>query len=167
MKEKDKHVLVSSDYFVEFESISKQYNLSNKALFQAMISYFKATKKDPRIVKDIDLNDEIKLVNKRISDMDKHIISFIKTQEKEILKPVRSQINDLHTAILIKLGYEIDDLKTDIRTFDVVTEDINNDFARLFELFEKNNDYSTLAQIKYGLLPQINGIISDYNKHGK
>jgi hypothetical protein len=84
-RERDKQVSVSPALFTEFERMADSYGLTNKALLESMIRYFQATKADPRDPKADNPTDAIKALDKRL-------ISFIRQQEKQILKPMHDNI---------------------------------------------------------------------------
>lgn len=84
-KEKDKQILISADLFAEFERMADSYDLSKKGLLEAMIFYFKATHADPRDPKADNPTDAIKALDKRL-------VSFIRQQENELLRPISDDI---------------------------------------------------------------------------
>jgi hypothetical protein len=89
-RERDKQVSVSPALFTEFERMATSYGLTNKALLETMIRYFQATKADPRDPKADNPTDAIKALDKRL-------ISFIRQQEKQILKPMHDNMQVLHS----------------------------------------------------------------------
>lgn len=88
-KERDKQVSVSPALFADFERMADSYGLTNKALLETMIRYFQATKADPRDPKMDNPTDAIKALDKRL-------ISFIRQQEKQILKPMADNMQILN-----------------------------------------------------------------------
>ncbi|QJD81552.1 BfmA/BtgA family mobilization protein [Spirosoma rhododendri] len=84
-KEKDKQVLISVDLFSDFERMAESYGLTKKGLLEAMILYFKATKADPRNPKTDNPTDAIKALDKRL-------VSFIRQQENDLLRPINDDI---------------------------------------------------------------------------
>ena len=73
---------VSDD--VKFEKIALKLGRSKRLLFSQMVDYFYRSKKDP-----IDLNDE--LLKNTILKGQKEYIGFIKTQETELLIPIKRE----------------------------------------------------------------------------
>lgn len=71
---------VSDD--VKFEKIALKLGRSKRQIFSQMLDYFYRSKKDP-----IDLNDE--LLKNTILKGQKEYIGFIKTQETELLIPIK------------------------------------------------------------------------------
>lgn len=71
---------VSDD--VKFEKIALKLGRSKRLVFSQMLDYFYRSKKDP-----IDLNDE--LLKNTILKGQKEYIGFIKTQETELLIPIK------------------------------------------------------------------------------
>jgi hypothetical protein len=100
---------VSSESFADFEKLAKSYEMTKNDFFSIMVNHLKVTKADPRDPKPTNITDAIKAVEKRISDLDKRIISFVKTQEKELLKPTLDEIQ------LLAKQYAKDDLVEKIR----------------------------------------------------
>lgn len=88
-KERDKQVSLSPALFADFERMADSYGLTNKALLETMIRYFQATKADPRDPKTDNPTDAIKALDKRL-------ISFIRQQEKQILKPMHDNMAALN-----------------------------------------------------------------------
>ena len=77
--------------------LAKAYKLTNKDLFSAMVRYFQATKADPRDPKTDNPTDAIKALDRRL-------ISFIKQQEKEQLRPIKDEL-----ILISRKLYEMDD----------------------------------------------------------
>ena len=100
--EKAHHVTASPATFAEFEKLADQYGLTNKGLLAAMVQYFKATKADPRDPKADNPTDAIKALDRRL-------ISFIKQQEKEQLRPIKDEL-----ILISRKLYEMDDAKTGV-----------------------------------------------------
>ncbi|UFH57515.1 BfmA/BtgA family mobilization protein [Spirosoma sp. KNUC1025] len=84
-KEKDKQILISADLFAKFERMAGSYGLTKKALLEAMIFYFKATQADPRDPKADNPTDALKALDKRL-------VSFIRQQENELLRPMSDDL---------------------------------------------------------------------------
>ena len=83
--EKDKQVLISVDLFAEFERMASSYGLTKKGLLEAMILYFKSTKADPRNLKTENPAEAIKALDKRL-------VSFVRQQENELLRPIADDL---------------------------------------------------------------------------
>ena len=96
-KDKARHVTASPATFADFEKLADQYGLTNKGLLAAMVQYFKATKADPRDPKADNPTDAIKALDRRL-------ISFIKQQEKEQLRPIKDEL-----ILISRKLYELDD----------------------------------------------------------
>ena len=67
-----------------------------------MIQYFKATKADPRDPKADNPTDAIKALDRRL-------VSFIRQQEKEQLRPIADELKLISQKV-----YELDDPKTGV-----------------------------------------------------
>jgi phosphoenolpyruvate-protein kinase (PTS system EI component) len=92
-----KSIDVDPDLYEDFKKLAKTYKLTNKDLFSAMIRYFQATKADPRDPKTDNPTDAIKALDRRL-------ISFIKQQEKEQLRPIKDEL-----ILISRKLYEMDD----------------------------------------------------------
>ncbi|MFD2937788.1 BfmA/BtgA family mobilization protein [Spirosoma flavum] len=83
-----KSIDVSLETHEQLSKLAESYGLTNKALVEAMLQYFKATKADPRDPKNDNPTDAIKALDRRL-------ISFIRQQEKEQLRPIRDDLKIL------------------------------------------------------------------------
>ena len=86
----------------ELGKLASSYGLSKKGLIVAMLQYFKATKADPRDPKADNPTDAIKALDRRL-------ISFIKQQEKEQLRPIKDEL-----ILISRKLYEMDDAQTGV-----------------------------------------------------
>jgi hypothetical protein len=66
----------------KLQKVALKSGLTKLDFFIAMVDYFYKSKKDPR-----DLNDEV--LKKEINKKTDNIIGFIKTQEEELLRPMK------------------------------------------------------------------------------
>jgi hypothetical protein len=92
-----KSIDVDPDLYEAFKKLAKSYDMTNKDLFGAMVRYFNATKADPRDPKADNPTDAIKALDRRL-------ISFIKQQEKEQLRPIKDEL-----ILISRKLYEMDD----------------------------------------------------------
>lgn len=83
-----KSIDVSVETHDQLSRLAESYGLTNKGLVEAMLQYFKATKADPRDPKTDNPTDAIKALDRRL-------ISFIRQQEKEQLRPIRDDLRIL------------------------------------------------------------------------
>jgi hypothetical protein len=97
-----KSIDIDPDLFEDFKKLAKSYDMTNKDLFGAMVRYFNATKADPRDPKADNPTDAIKALDRRL-------ISFIKQQEKEQLRPIKDEL-----VLISRKLYELDDAKTGV-----------------------------------------------------
>ena len=72
----------------KFDKIGLKLGRDNRLVFAQMVDYFYKSKKDP-----VDLNDE--LLKNTILKQQKEYIGFIKTQETELLIPVKRDLGRL------------------------------------------------------------------------
>ena len=91
------HVTASPATFTDFEKLAQQYGLTNKGLLAAMVQYFKATNTDPR-------NSKADNPTNAIKALDRRLVSFIKQQEKEQLRPIKDEL-----ILISRKLYEMDD----------------------------------------------------------
>ena len=96
-QEKAHHITATPTTFADFEKLAQQYGLTNKGLLAAMVKYFNTTKADPRDPKADNPTDAIKALDRRL-------ISFIKQQEKEQLRPIKDEL-----ILISRKLYEMDD----------------------------------------------------------
>jgi hypothetical protein len=68
----------------KLQKVALKSGLTKLDFFIAMVDYFFKSKKDPR-----DLNDEV--LKKEINKKTDNIIGFIKTQEEELLRPMKKE----------------------------------------------------------------------------
>ena len=104
-----KSILIDEKPHSELRKLSEALHMNLGTLIQEMIYYFKKTGIDPKDA-----------VNKDPSSMvialDKRIVSFMKVQERDILKPLRQDVFNYQNSQKI----EIDKLK------DIIEKQINN-----------------------------------------
>lgn len=83
----------------QLERLGQTFGLSHKDLITAMAQYFTATKADPRDPK-ADMHDvALRKMGQKVDTLDKRMIGFIREQEKELLKPILSEVRALRTQI--------------------------------------------------------------------
>lgn len=100
-----KSVLISTHHHKELKKLSEAYGLNFYKLVEEMIIYFKKTGINPT-----DPNNENP--SKGLKELDKRLVSFLKVQERDILKPLRQEVynyskelnleNDKTRQLLIK-----------------------------------------------------------------
>lgn len=118
---KKKSIAIEEKPHSELKKLAKALNMNLGALIHEMIYYFKNTGIDPKDA-----------VNKNpsamVSALDKRIVSFMKVQERDILKPLRQEVFNYQNSQKI----EIDKLK------DLIEEQIS-----------KQSENSTAAKKMY------------------
>src|SRR3546814_18793073 len=77
----------------KFEKVALKLGRTKRQIFIQMVDYFYKSKKDPA-----DLNDEV--LKKELSSGIHRIISFIRQQETDLLAPIYSEVQELHTTTL-------------------------------------------------------------------
>tara|TARA_B100000378_G_scaffold226603_1_gene190680 strand:+ start:5964 stop:6428 length:465 start_codon:yes stop_codon:yes gene_type:complete len=82
---KKKSVLISSFHHKELQKLSEANSLSYYKLVEEMIIYFKKTGINPREPKN-------ESPVKALKELDKRMVSFLRAQERDILKPLREEV---------------------------------------------------------------------------
>lgn len=80
-----KSILISAHHHKELKKLSEAYNLSFYKLVEEMIIYFKKTGINPTDPKNEN-------PSKGLRELDKRLVSFLKVQERDILKPLRQEV---------------------------------------------------------------------------
>ncbi len=80
-----KSVLISSYHHKELKKLSEAYNLSYYKLLEEMITYFKKTGINP-------LDPKNENPSRALRELDKRMVSFLRVQERDILKPLRQEV---------------------------------------------------------------------------
>jgi len=80
------------------QALANKCGLSKLGFFVSMVDYFYKTKKDPR-----DLNDE--LLKNAINRKTDNIIAFIRTQEQDLLVPVKKESEQALEILQVLPGY--------------------------------------------------------------
>ena len=94
-----KSLSVSAGTHQQLERLGDKFGLSHKDLIAVMAQYFTVTKTDPRDTK-ADIPDvALKKIAQKVDTLDKRMIGFIREQEKELLKPILSEVRAMRTQI--------------------------------------------------------------------
>jgi hypothetical protein len=94
-----KSLSVSAGTHQQLERLGDKFGLSHKDLIAVMAQYFTVTKTDPRDTK-ADLPDvALKKMAQKVDTLDKRMIGFIREQEKELLKPILSEVRAMRNQI--------------------------------------------------------------------
>jgi len=80
-----KSILISPHHHKELKKLSEAYNLNYYKLVEEMIIYFKKTGINPTDPKNEN-------PSKGLKELDKRLVSFLKVQERDILKPLRQEV---------------------------------------------------------------------------
>lgn len=83
----------------QLEKLGDQLSLSHKDLIAVMLQFFAVTKLDPRYPKADAPDIVLKKLTDKVDSLDKRFIGFIREQEKEILKPMRADVQALRQAV--------------------------------------------------------------------
>ena len=80
-----KSIIINQKAHKELTKISNEHNCSYGSLVESMIYYFKRTGINPNNA----INENPSTM---VKALDKRIVSFLKVQERDILKPLRSEV---------------------------------------------------------------------------
>jgi len=94
-----KSLSVSAGTHQQLERLGTKFGLSHKDLIAVMAQYFTLTKTDPRDVKADVPDVALKKLTEKVDGLDKRLIGFIREQEKELLKPILSEVKAMRTQI--------------------------------------------------------------------
>ena len=143
-----KSILISAHYHKALKKLSKTYNLSFYKMVEEMINYFSKTGIDPSKPKN-------ESPTRALKELDHRLISFIKAQERDILKPLRNEVYNYSK----KQFFEIKALQTEINkkfiALDKNTENRSNEVLKQISsikvLNEMNNKRQSeiLSELKY------------------
>jgi hypothetical protein len=87
-----KNLAVSVGTHRQIERLAEKFGLTQKDLVAAMAQYFTVTKTDPRDSKADSPDVALKKMAEKVDGLDKRLIGFIREQEKELLRPILSEI---------------------------------------------------------------------------
>ncbi|NID13831.1 BfmA/BtgA family mobilization protein [Fibrivirga algicola] len=94
-----KSLSVSAGTHQQLERLGTKFGLSHKDLIGVMAQYFTVTKTDPRDTKADVPDVALKKLTEKVDTLDKRMIGFIREQEKELLKPILSEVKAMRTQI--------------------------------------------------------------------
>jgi hypothetical protein len=94
-----KSLSVSVGTHQQLEQLGTKFGLSHKDLIAVMVQYFTVTKTDPRDTKADVPDVALKKLTQKVDTLDKRVIGFIREQEKELLKPILSEVKAMRTQI--------------------------------------------------------------------
>jgi hypothetical protein len=80
-----KSIIINQKYHKDLRQLSQALNLPLGTLVEHMILYFKKTGIDPKDASN-------KNPSVMVKALDKRIVSFLKVQERDILKPMRNEV---------------------------------------------------------------------------
>ncbi|MBC3789422.1 BfmA/BtgA family mobilization protein [Spirosoma utsteinense] len=92
-----KSLSVSAGTHQQLERLGDRFGLSHKDLIAVMVQYFTVTKIDPRDMKADTPDVAMKKMAQKVDTLDKRLIGFIREQEKELLKPILSEVRAIRT----------------------------------------------------------------------
>ena len=81
----NKSIIIDPKSHLELTKLSETFKMNYGSFVSAMIYYFKKTGIDPKEAQN-------KNPSEMIATLDKRIVSFMKVQERDILKPIRQEV---------------------------------------------------------------------------
>ena len=96
-----KTIHVSLGTHRQLEKLGDQLGLSHKELIASMLQFFAVTKLDPRYPKADSPETALKKLSDKVDSLDKRFIGFIREQEKEILKPMRADVQAMRQGAIL------------------------------------------------------------------
>lgn len=85
----------------QLEKLGDQLGLSHKDLIATMLQFFAVTKMDPRYPKADSPETVLKKLSDKVDSLDKRFIGFIREQEKEILRPMRADVQAMRQEAIL------------------------------------------------------------------
>lgn len=85
----------------QLEKLGDQLGLSHKDLVTTMLQFFAVTKLDPRYPKADSPEMVLKKLSDKVDSLDKRFIGFIREQEREILKPMRADVQAMRQGAVL------------------------------------------------------------------
>lgn len=99
-------ITIDKSYMPLYERMSNDYGISKKKLFEFMLNYFEVTGINPTETTRPSFSKEFKELKDEVKKMRETTVSFIKQQEKGMLKPLVEQVNTSTQQLLIYLANE-------------------------------------------------------------
>ena len=99
-----KSIIINKKAHNELVKLSEAFNSSYGKLIEAMIYYFKKTGINPKNAVNENPSTIVKILDKRI-------VSFLKVQERDILKPLRAYVYNYQKTIVESFDAIIETLK--------------------------------------------------------
>ena len=96
-----KTIHVSLGTHRQLEKLGDQLGLSHKDLIASMLQFFAVTKLDPRYPKADSPETVLKKLSDKVDSLDKRFIGFIREQEKEILRPMRADVQAMRQGAIL------------------------------------------------------------------
>ncbi len=100
-----KSILIAKNSHKILVELAKKHKMNYQGFVEEMLNYFKKTGQDPRM-------NISKSPSEVVNILDKRVVSFFKTQERDILKPLRNEVYEnskRNEALIIELSTSIKD----------------------------------------------------------
>lgn len=150
-----KSVLISTYHHNELKKLAEAFGLSYYKFIEESISYFKKTGINPK-----EPNNENP--SKALKELDKRMVSFLKVQERDILKPLRQEVYNYskeHSQEVQKIQKNLINALNSLNQ-----NEIKRAHSLLLEITKQRKALLTIAQLidaknKSGFVNKIKNII--------
>ena len=88
---KNKSIIINEKAHKELKQLSESFGETYGGFVEKMVSYFKKTGNDPTDQKNYSASEKLQALDKRL-------VSFLKVQERDILKPLRQEVFDYYKS---------------------------------------------------------------------
>lgn len=122
-----KSIIVNELYHKELLKLSEAFNSPIGKLVEEMIVYFKKTGINPKDA----INENPSLM---VKALDKRIISFMKVQERDILKPMRADVYEYQKTIIETFDAIMECLKEDENSTKIMENENNTILKKEFKI---------------------------------
>jgi len=90
--DKDKQVRISPGTYKQLAKLADGQGVSLKEMIHLMVTYFQVTKANPADPQNDIPGLGIKKLTEKVEALDKRFIGFVREQEKDLLKPILSEV---------------------------------------------------------------------------
>lgn len=126
-----KSIIIDEKAHIELGKLSESLRMNLGSLVKEMIYYFKKTGIDPKDAVN-------KNPSEMISTLDKRIVSFLKVQERDILKPLRQDI----------FNYQNSHKEEVLKLINAINKLLNQHSERMNEIKKNDTDRNKLIAIE-------------------
>jgi len=99
LTEKDKQVRISPGTYKQLAKLADGQGVGLKEMIHLMVTYFQVTKANPADPQTDLPGLGIKKLTEKVEALDKRFIGFVREQEKDLLKPILSEVRATRTQL--------------------------------------------------------------------